>query len=136
MIPDKLHKLWRTSFQGRAASSVAIVCAPAFYDYSPRDQQSVFLVGHIAEHCSSEQRLCYNCRQPGHESSACPSPRTVSAKQCYSCGGVGHIQGLKTSAIYPTITSQISIQLNALVSGSNKAATKNATYASALLPFW
>ncbi|THV08597.1 hypothetical protein K435DRAFT_17211 [Dendrothele bispora CBS 962.96] len=50
-------------------------------------------LGHIAENCSSEQRLCYNCRQPGHESSACPSPRTVSAKQCYSCGGVGHIQG-------------------------------------------
>ncbi|KAG1770087.1 hypothetical protein EDD22DRAFT_118492 [Suillus occidentalis] len=49
-------------------------------------------VGHIAENCSSEQRLCYNCRQPGHESSACPSPRTVAAKQCYSCGGVGHIQ--------------------------------------------
>ncbi|KAJ6569918.1 hypothetical protein B0H10DRAFT_1840782, partial [Mycena sp. CBHHK59/15] len=49
-------------------------------------------VGHIAENCSSDQRLCYNCRQPGHESSACPSPRTVSAKQCYSCGGVGHIQ--------------------------------------------
>jgi cellular nucleic acid-binding protein len=51
------------------------------------------LVGHIAENCSSEQRLCYNCRQPGHESSACPSPRTVATKQCYSCGGVGHIQG-------------------------------------------
>ncbi|EIM87809.1 uncharacterized protein STEHIDRAFT_24788, partial [Stereum hirsutum FP-91666 SS1] len=49
-------------------------------------------LGHIAENCSSEQRLCYNCRQPGHESSACPSPRTVSSKQCYSCGGVGHIQ--------------------------------------------
>ncbi|KAA1477298.1 hypothetical protein DENSPDRAFT_741583, partial [Dentipellis sp. KUC8613] len=49
-------------------------------------------LGHIAENCSSEQRLCYNCRQPGHESSACPSPRTVSTKQCYSCGGVGHIQ--------------------------------------------
>ena len=38
-------------------------------------------VGHIAENCSSDQRLCYNCRQPGHESSACPSPRTVAAKQ-------------------------------------------------------
>ncbi|KAI0329544.1 hypothetical protein GY45DRAFT_856337 [Cubamyces sp. BRFM 1775] len=49
-------------------------------------------VGHIAENCSSEQRLCYNCRQPGHESAACPSPRSVAAKQCYSCGGVGHIQ--------------------------------------------
>ncbi|KAJ7667992.1 hypothetical protein DFH06DRAFT_1184175 [Mycena polygramma] len=44
----------------------------------------------VREPCSSDQRLCYNCRQPGHESSACPSPRTVSAKQ--SCGGVGHIQ--------------------------------------------
>ena len=50
------------------------------------------LVGHIAENCTSEQRLCYNCRQPGHESAACPSPRSVAAKQCYSCGGVGHIQ--------------------------------------------
>ncbi|KAJ3841459.1 hypothetical protein F5878DRAFT_669337 [Lentinula raphanica] len=50
-------------------------------------------LGHIAENCSSEQRLCYNCRQPGHESSACPSPRTASAKQCYNCGGVGHIVG-------------------------------------------
>ncbi|KAK7061695.1 dehydrase and lipid transport-domain-containing protein [Favolaschia claudopus] len=49
-------------------------------------------LGHIAETCSSDQRLCYNCRQPGHESSACPSPRSVSARQCYSCGGVGHIQ--------------------------------------------
>ncbi|KAI0065766.1 hypothetical protein BV25DRAFT_1798107 [Artomyces pyxidatus] len=49
-------------------------------------------LGHIAENCSSEERLCYNCRQPGHESSACPEPRTVSTKQCYSCGGVGHIQ--------------------------------------------
>jgi len=49
-------------------------------------------LGHIAENCSSEQRLCYNCRLPGHESAACPQPRTVAAKQCYSCGGVGHIQ--------------------------------------------
>ncbi|KAI0722332.1 hypothetical protein C8T65DRAFT_628990 [Cerioporus squamosus] len=49
-------------------------------------------LGHIAENCSSEQRLCYNCRQPGHESAACPQPRSVAAKQCYSCGGVGHIQ--------------------------------------------
>lgn len=63
------------------------------------------LVGHIAENCSSDQRLCYNCRQPGHESSACPSPRTVSAKQCYSCGGVGHIQGSYT----PSHCSNISL---------------------------
>ena len=58
------------------------------------------IVGHIAENCSSEQRLCYNCRQPGHESSACPSPRTVSAKQCYFCRGVGHIQGI---SLFPNV---------------------------------
>ncbi|KAH8094918.1 hypothetical protein BXZ70DRAFT_344182 [Cristinia sonorae] len=61
-----------------------------------RDSERLFnrhsTVGHIAENCTSEQRLCYNCRQPGHESAACPSPRTAAAKQCYSCGGVGHIQ--------------------------------------------
>ena len=49
-------------------------------------------VGHIAENCTSQERLCYNCRKPGHESSACPEPRSVAAKQCYSCGGIGHIQ--------------------------------------------
>jgi cellular nucleic acid-binding protein len=50
------------------------------------------IVGHHADSCTATERLCYNCRQPGHESAACPSPRSVSAKQCYSCGGVGHIQ--------------------------------------------
>jgi hypothetical protein len=44
------------------------------------------------EFAQSPERLCYNCRQPGHESTACPSPRTTAAKQCYACGGVGHIQ--------------------------------------------
>ena len=52
----------------------------------------LFEVGHIAESCTSQERLCYNCRQPGHESAACPQPRTVATKQCYSCGGEGHIQ--------------------------------------------
>ena len=52
----------------------------------------VLTVGHHADSCTATERLCYNCRQPGHESAACPSPRSVSAKQCYSCGGVGHIQ--------------------------------------------
>jgi len=49
-------------------------------------------LGHIAENCTSQERLCYNCRKPGHESSACAEPRSVAAKQCYSCGGIGHIQ--------------------------------------------
>ncbi|KAI0299103.1 hypothetical protein B0F90DRAFT_633162 [Multifurca ochricompacta] len=49
-------------------------------------------LGHIAENCTAQERLCYNCRKPGHESSACTEPRSVAAKQCYSCGGIGHIQ--------------------------------------------
>ncbi|KAJ4478028.1 hypothetical protein J3R30DRAFT_3670168 [Lentinula aciculospora] len=61
------------------------------YQFSKKGCFKCGNLGHIAENCSSEQRLCYNCRQPGHESSACPSPRTASAKQCYNCGGVGHI---------------------------------------------
>ena len=65
---------------------------PPLSSPQPFDDRSFSLVGHIAENCSSEQRLCYNCRQPGHESAACPQPRSVAAKQCYSCGGVGHIQ--------------------------------------------
>lgn len=68
-----------------------IVCkSPNCLYFSPLSQ--CVTVGHIAENCTSEQRLCYNCRQPGHESAACPQPRSVAAKQCYSCGGVGHIQ--------------------------------------------
>ncbi|KAF4602398.1 hypothetical protein EYR40_005603 [Pleurotus pulmonarius] len=65
---------------------------PAALFFTAYRSHICFLVGHIAENCTSEQRLCYNCRQPGHESSACPAPRTFSGKQCYSCGGVGHIQ--------------------------------------------
>jgi hypothetical protein len=49
-------------------------------------------VGHIAENCTSQERLCYNCRKPGHESSVCTEARSFAAKQCYSCGGIGHIQ--------------------------------------------
>lgn len=66
-------------------------------------------LGHIADACPSETRLCYNCRevcidqilchlcpyvliQAGHESADCPSPKSASARQCYSCGGVGHVQ--------------------------------------------
>ena len=28
----------------------------------------------------------------GHESPSCPLPRTLAHKQCFSCGGIGHIQ--------------------------------------------
>ncbi|KAF9381171.1 hypothetical protein CPB97_007918 [Podila verticillata] len=58
-------------------------------------------VGHYASVCTEPERLCYNCKQSGHESNLCPMPRTSDAKQCYSCGGVGHIQ-----ADCPTIRLQ------------------------------
>ncbi|KAK9237753.1 zinc knuckle protein [Lipomyces kononenkoae] len=48
--------------------------------------------GHFAEVCSSPERLCYNCKQPGHESNVCPHPRTTETKQCYHCQGLGHVQ--------------------------------------------
>ncbi|KAF9423028.1 hypothetical protein BGZ94_008431 [Podila epigama] len=58
-------------------------------------------VGHYASVCTEVERLCYNCKQSGHESNLCPMPRTSDTKQCYSCGGVGHIQ-----ADCPTIRLQ------------------------------
>ncbi|KAF7723204.1 hypothetical protein EC973_002279 [Apophysomyces ossiformis] len=50
------------------------------------------VVGHFADVCPEPERLCYNCKQPGHESNECSRPKSVDAKQCYACGGVGHIQ--------------------------------------------
>ncbi|KAM7223041.1 hypothetical protein V8F06_001597 [Rhypophila decipiens] len=71
-------------------------------------------LGHHAETCKETERLCYNCmspsnslvsfvevfgplthetgKQPSHESSNCPLPRTTEQKQCYSCQGMGHVQ--------------------------------------------
>ena len=96
---------WRISSAGRGVSSVAIVRAFIAFLATRRNRFVRCPVGHIAENCASEQRLCYNCRQPGHESSACPQPRSVAAKQCYSCGGVGHIQ-----AECPSLRVQASAQ--------------------------
>ncbi|WVW84782.1 hypothetical protein I302_106817 [Kwoniella bestiolae CBS 10118] len=61
----------------------------------PGSRQGCFktsIVGHIAENCQAPERLCYNCREPGHESTACPQPRSTDGKQCYACGGVGHVK--------------------------------------------
>lgn len=85
---------WHFRTTGKGASSAETVrqFAPPSA-FVPRIHLVIInTVGHIADNCTSDQRLCYNCRQPGHELSACPSPRTVASKQCYSCGGVGHIQ--------------------------------------------
>ena len=95
--------IWRTTSLGRAASNAVIVRLPFTLPHTPSlplthpssplpRRPFCMIVGHIAENCTSQERLCYNCRKPGHESSACPEPRSVSAKQCYSCGGIGHIQ--------------------------------------------
>ncbi|KAG0002396.1 hypothetical protein BGZ79_003077 [Entomortierella chlamydospora] len=46
-------------------------------------------MSHYANVCTESERLCYNCKQPGHESNLCPMPRTTDSKQCYSCGGGG-----------------------------------------------
>ncbi|KDN38647.1 hypothetical protein K437DRAFT_259346 [Tilletiaria anomala UBC 951] len=43
-------------------------------------------VGHLAEACTSQERLCFNCSEVGHESSACEAPRTTESKECYGCG--------------------------------------------------
>ena len=39
-----------------------------------------------------------NQREPGHESTACPQPRSTDGKQCYACGGVGelHVSNQRT----------------------------------------
>ena len=55
--------------------------------WKQRHSFSFNLVGHFADVCPEPERLCYNCKQPGHESSQCPRPRTTDAKQCFTCGG-------------------------------------------------
>ncbi|CAJ0762540.1 14021_t:CDS:2 [Entrophospora sp. SA101] len=50
-------------------------------------------VGHFVDSCPESDRLCYNCKQPGHEANQCTQPRTVETKQCYSCGGARNCHG-------------------------------------------
>ncbi|KAF3048953.1 hypothetical protein E8E11_005965 [Didymella keratinophila] len=65
----------------------------AFTTRFPRDSKSAGTEAvKEAEVCSSSERLCYNCKQPGHESNGCPHPRTTETKQCYHCQGLGHVQ--------------------------------------------
>lgn len=45
------------------------------------------LVGHFANVCPEAERLCYNCKQPGHLSAECNNPKVVEPKQCFNCGG-------------------------------------------------
>ncbi|CAG8474856.1 11502_t:CDS:2 [Cetraspora pellucida] len=56
-------------------------------DHRCDSSSSTLLIGHFADSCPEPERLCYNCKQPGHEANQCPQPRTADAKQCYSCGG-------------------------------------------------
>lgn len=45
------------------------------------------LVGHFANVCPEAERLCYNCKQPGHLSAECNNPKVIEPKQCFNCGG-------------------------------------------------
>jgi hypothetical protein len=38
-------------------------------------------------------------REPGHESTNCPKPRSTDGKQCYACGGVGELGRCARSAL-------------------------------------
>ncbi|KAJ5481035.1 hypothetical protein N7539_006929 [Penicillium diatomitis] len=45
--------------------------------------------------CNQMRRIkdpSHEVRILGHESSACPQPRTTETKQCYNCQGLGHVQ--------------------------------------------
>ncbi|KAJ7904487.1 hypothetical protein B0H14DRAFT_607687 [Mycena olivaceomarginata] len=50
-------------------------------------------LGHIAESCSSDQRLCYNCRDClATVDTAIPTgPASMKSKTCYKCQQEGHI---------------------------------------------
>ena len=52
---------------------------------------TIVAADHIATDCTSKDRLCFNCRQPGHESRACPKPRGVLNRKCGGCGEKGHV---------------------------------------------
>lgn len=44
------------------------------------------LAGHFATACAEAERLCYNCKQPGHLSNDCTEPKFIQPKTCYNCG--------------------------------------------------
>ncbi|EMD33209.1 hypothetical protein CERSUDRAFT_118261, partial [Gelatoporia subvermispora B] len=47
--------------------------------------------GHDAQKCRRESVIiCFNCRAPGHKSTACPEPRNNSKRKCGGCGKKGH----------------------------------------------
>ncbi|BFZ60623.1 hypothetical protein YB2330_001663 [Saitoella coloradoensis] len=90
LLRDNLT-LWTSDLQNDEASGEKAEEAPAAIEPKAEESQCGN-IGHFAEQCSQTERLCYNCKQPGHESNACPEPRSTQQKQCYSCGGVGHVQ--------------------------------------------
>ena len=69
----------------------------AFQDYQPYYEitEAPFVgldnFADIATDRTAKDRLCFNCRQPGHESRACPKPRGVLNRKCGGCGEKGHV---------------------------------------------
>ena len=47
------------------------------------------LAGHTTSQCSLEHRICFQCREPGHESTHCPL--RYRDRTCGGCGQKGHI---------------------------------------------
>ncbi|TBU31646.1 hypothetical protein BD311DRAFT_656287 [Dichomitus squalens] len=53
------------------------------------------IVEHLPSKCTLAHRVCFQCREPGHESKACP--KRFQDRTCGGCGQKGHISNVCTS---------------------------------------
>ncbi|KAJ1961715.1 hypothetical protein IWQ62_003772 [Dispira parvispora] len=91
-------------------------------------------VDHLANDCSQEERLCFNCQIPGHEARDCPQPRTPETKTCYLCRNVGHVRAtcpLLQLAVFPNAMPYSYSTLPQPVSQGNR---QNMMHNSGLVP--
>ncbi|KAI8389286.1 hypothetical protein BD560DRAFT_75687 [Blakeslea trispora] len=79
------------------------------------------IVGHFASACAEADRLCYNCKQPGHLSSECTEPKQVQPRQCFQCGEgtlghliaqcpVSHAQSVPQDNTTATLDAEVPVQ--------------------------
>ena len=52
---------------------------------------ATWLDGHDRRDCTYDERVCFNCKKPGHQLRGCPMPRATSRK-CFNCGQTGHMR--------------------------------------------